>query len=55
LSTSTFVGGGDRGALRDELAAYAQLGVTHCPVGVHASTRAEWLTKAERLAADLMG
>ncbi len=54
LSTSTFVGGGDRGALRDELAAYETLGVTHCPVGVHASTRAEWLAKAERLASDLM-
>ena len=31
LSTSTFVGGGDRGALRDELAAYEALGVTQLP------------------------
>ena len=48
--------GGDRGALRGELAAYEGLGVTDCPVGVHtASTRAEWLAKVERLATDLMG
>src|SRR5262245_18971783 len=55
LSGSTFAGRGDRSALRDELAAYEALGVTHCPVGVHtATTRAEWLAKAEKLAADLM-
>ena len=55
LSTSTLAGRADRSALRDELAAYAALGVTHCPVGVHtASTRAEWLSKTERLATDLM-
>ena len=45
----------DRSALRDELAAYEELGVTHCPVVVHhASTRAEWMAKAEQLAADLV-
>ena len=54
LSTSTFVCGGDRGALRDELAAYESLGVTQVPVGVHATTRVEWLAKAEQLASDLM-
>jgi hypothetical protein len=49
-------GGSDRSALRDELAAYASLGVTQVPVGVHAATtRAEWLAKTERLAADIMG
>ena len=54
LSTSTFVSGGDRGALRDELAVYESLGVTQVPVGVHATTRVEWLAKAEQLASDLM-
>jgi probable F420-dependent oxidoreductase len=55
ISTSTLAGGSDRSALRDELAAYASLGVTQVPVGVHAATtRAEWLAKTERLAADLM-
>jgi probable F420-dependent oxidoreductase len=44
----------DRGALHDEIAALGELGVTQVPVEVHASTRAEWLTKAERLAAELM-
>ena len=49
LSTST-------AALRDELEAYENLGVTQVPVGVHtATTRKEWMAKAERLASDLMG
>jgi len=55
LSTSTLAGRDDRSALRDELAAYEELGVTHVPVGVHyASTRQEWLAKSERLAAAVM-
>ena len=56
LSTSTLAGREDRSALRDELAAYADLGVTWCPVGVHtASTRAEWLAKTQQLATNVMG
>src|SRR5262249_22760108 len=55
LSTSTLAGRGDRGALRDELAAYEALGVTQVPAGVHtAATRTEWLKKTEQLASDLM-
>jgi len=55
LSTSTLAGRSDRSALRDELAAYEDLGVTQVPVGVHdASTRQEWRAKTERLAADVM-
>src|SRR5262245_47088662 len=43
-------------ALRDELEAYADLGVTQVPVGVHtATTRKEWMAKVEQLASDLMG
>jgi probable F420-dependent oxidoreductase len=43
-------------ALRDELEAYEELGVTQVPVGVHtATTRKEWMEKVERLASDLMG
>jgi probable F420-dependent oxidoreductase len=43
-------------ALRDELEAYEELGVTQVPVGVHtATTRNEWMKKVEQLASDLMG
>ena len=55
LSISSFVGGGDHDALRDELAAYEAIGVTQVPVGVHAPTRREWLDKTERLASAIMG
>jgi alkanesulfonate monooxygenase SsuD/methylene tetrahydromethanopterin reductase-like flavin-dependent oxidoreductase (luciferase family) len=55
LSTSVLAGRRDRSALRDELAAYEDLGVTQVPVGVHiAATRAEWMAKVEQLASDLM-
>jgi probable F420-dependent oxidoreductase len=55
LSTSVLAGRRDLGALRDELSAYEDLGVTQVPVGVHtATTRAEWMAKVEQLASDLM-
>jgi hypothetical protein len=55
LSASRLDRRDDRDALHDELAAYEELGVTHCPVVVHeASTRADWMAKAEQLAADLV-
>jgi probable F420-dependent oxidoreductase len=54
LSASTSAGRRDRSALREELAAYEALGVTQMPVGVHATTRAEWAAKADQLASDLM-
>jgi len=45
----------DLGAVRDEIAAFADLGVTQVPMGVRAGTRDEWRAGAERLAAALMG
>ncbi len=40
----------DLAAMRDEIVAMGELGVTWATVGVHASTRAEWMTRAEELA-----
>ncbi len=54
MSLTMFGSEADRGRLRDEIAALGELGVTQVPVEVPASTRANWLARAERLASDLM-
>lgn len=45
----------DIGAVREEIRAMGELGVTQVPVGLRAGTRAEWQERAERLATALMG
>jgi probable F420-dependent oxidoreductase len=54
MGLTMFGGRNDDDALRAEIQALAELGVTQVPVEVSANTRVAWLQRAERLAETLM-